>query len=288
MFYISRDSHLAWIKIAHLAGIGRSAARMVPTDGSGRMCLQALRAAIAADRRAGCVPVMAVATAGTTNAGMIDPLAGCGAIARDAGMWFHVDAAWGGGLIASDRLQGLLAGIEAADSITIDAHKWFATTMGCGMFLTVHSQALAAAFSVSAGFMPSHSVSVDPYMTTAQWSRRFLGLRLFLSLGAAGWAGHGALVERAVRLGQGLAGHMRALGWAVVNEPELAVVCLEPPAGSVPARQIVDWMLRSGGAWVSAAQFEGRDVVRACVTHGETSVADIDAVAELLDASRMG
>jgi glutamate/tyrosine decarboxylase-like PLP-dependent enzyme len=288
VFYISRDSHLAWIKIAHLAGIGRSAARMVPTDGSGRMCLQALRAAIAADRRAGCVPVMAVATAGTTNAGMIDPLAGCGAIARDAGMWFHVDAAWGGGLIASDRLQGLLAGIEAADSITIDAHKWFATTMGCGMFLTVHSQALAAAFSVSAGFMPSHSVSVDPYMTTAQWSRRFLGLRLFLSLGAAGWAGHGALVERAVRLGQGLAGHMRALGWAVVNEPELAVVCLEPPAGSVPARQIVDWMLRSGGAWVSAAQFEGRDVVRACVTHGETSVADIDAVAELLDASRMG
>src|SRR5207237_8089942 len=130
----------------------------------------------------GCVPFLIVATAGTTNAGMIDPIERCAAIARDRGLWLHVDAAWGGAVMASERLRGALAGIELADSITIDAHKWFATTMGCGMFFTKHAGLLSMAFQTTASYMPSNIVSVDPYVTTAQWSRRFLGLRLFLSL----------------------------------------------------------------------------------------------------------
>ena len=287
VFYISTDSHLAWIKFAHMSGIGRSAVRLVATDGSGRMSTEALDRAIAADRALGCVPVMIVATAGTTNGGMIDPLAACGAIARRCGIWYHVDAAWGGGLAASGRLRGMLAGIETADSITIDAHKWFAATMGCGMFLTADPQALSAAFNVSASFMPGAS-AVDPYMTTAQWSRRFVGLRLFLSLAADGWAGHGAHVERAVELGHKLADRMRRVGWTVANQPELAVVCLEPPAGSAAVREIVGRVVASGGAWISVAQFEGREVIRACVTHGETSVDDIEAVAVLLEQGGRG
>ncbi len=111
VFYVSRDSHLAWIKLAHMAGLGRAAARFVPTDGTGRMDPAALRAAIAADRRAGCVPVMVVATAGTTNAGMIDPLVPCRAIASEAGAWFHVDAAWGGG---GDRVAAPAASCSPA------------------------------------------------------------------------------------------------------------------------------------------------------------------------------
>ena len=91
---------------------------------------------------------------------------------------------------ASERLRGLLAGIELADSVTIDAHKWFATTMGCGMFITRHPQVLSDAFRVSAEFMPSSVTQLDPYLNTVQWSRRFLGLRLFLSLGGAGWDGY--------------------------------------------------------------------------------------------------
>ncbi len=286
VFYVSQDCHLAWIKLAHMAGIGRDAVRFVATDGHGRMSVDALNTAIAADRYAGCVPVMIVATAGTTNAGMIDPLGPCGDIARRQGLWYHVDAAWGGAAIASDRQRGRLAGIERADSITIDAHKWFATTMGCGMFLTAHRDALSAAFNVSASFMPSHAQDLDPYMTTTQWSRRFLGLRVFLSLGAGAWAAHGAHVDHAVDLAQRLAGRMTAQGWTVVNDPGLAVVCLAPPAGSPPVREIVQHIVRSGRAWVSAASFEGRDIVRACVTHGETAPADIDAVAVLLVEAR--
>jgi glutamate/tyrosine decarboxylase-like PLP-dependent enzyme len=286
VFYISQDSHLAWIKLAHLAGIGRAAARLVPTDGQGRMSVAALAAALAADRRDGCVPVMIVATAGTTNAGMIDPLAACAAVARGAGVWFHVDAAWGGAAIVSAALRGLLDGIGQADSITIDAHKWLAATMGCGMLLVARPAPLAGVFGVQTSYMPSHEPGADPYVTSVQWSRRFLGLRLFLALGAAGWAGYGAHVERAVALARLLAARMREHGWSLLNDPALAVLALRPPEGSAPVRDIVARVLATGGAWVSVATFEGHEVLRACLTNGETTAADIAQVAELLERCR--
>ena len=285
VFYISQDSHLAWIKLAHMAGIGRSAARLVPTAADGRMDTDALARQIAADRREGRVPVMVVATAGTTNAGAVDPIALCRKIAREAGAWLHVDAAWGGALVASDRLRPMLAGIEASDSVTIDAHKWFATTMGCGMVLVADPAILPATYDVRTSFMPSHEPAADPYLTTAQWSRRFAGLRLFLSLGAAGWDGHAAHVERAVMLGRSLAETMIARGWSVANEPAMAVVCLEPPPGSPAVPAIVGRVLSGGAAWVSAGKFGGRDVVRSCITHGETTEDDIAVVADALMAA---
>jgi glutamate/tyrosine decarboxylase-like PLP-dependent enzyme len=288
VFYVSQDCHLAWVKLAHMSGIGRDAVHFIATDHMGRMSSDALAAAIAADRRAGNVPVMVVATAGTTAAGMIDPLKPCAAIAEREGLWFHVDAAWGGGAIASDRLRPLLAGIEAADSITIDAHKWFATTMGSGMFLTRHAEALARAFSVAANFMPSQAAELDPYMTSAQWSRRFIGLRLFLSLAAGGWAAHAAHVEHAADMAHELAGRAIIRGWTVMNDPKLGVVCLVPPAGSPPVHDIVEQVLRRGSVWLSVAKFAGHDVVRACVTHGETLREDVAVAIGVLEDVRSG
>ncbi|MDE8345961.1 MAG: pyridoxal-dependent decarboxylase [Acidocella sp.] len=285
VFYISADSHLAWIKIAHQAGIGRNGARMVATDGAGRICPDALRTAIAADRAQGHVPFMIAATAGTTNAGMIDPLVPCADIARAQGLWFHVDAAWGGALLCSATHRVRLAGIERADSITIDAHKWFATTMGCGMFLTAHQAALSAAFTVTASFMPSHAPAQDPYVTTAQWSRRFLGLRLFLSLASGGWAAHARHVETAIGLATSLRTRLIQSGWTAQNGADsLAVICLTPPPGAPSVRDIAHTIVTSGAAWVSTARFEGQDVLRACVTNGETTEADIHAVADALAA----
>ncbi|HUJ99421.1 MAG TPA: pyridoxal-dependent decarboxylase [Stellaceae bacterium] len=285
VFYASRDSHRAWLKIAHQAGIGRSAVRLVATDGTGRMEPDALADAVRADRAAGCVPVMIAATAGTTNAGMVDPLAECAAIARDAGLWYHVDAAWGGGLIASDRLRGHLAGVELADSVTVDAHKWLATTMGCGMFLTRRPDALSAAFHVSTSYMPSNVAAIDPYVTSVQWSRRFLGLRLFLSLAAAGWSGYGAHVEKSVALARLLEQQLAARSWRVVNDASLAVLCIEPPGGAGAVQAIVRRVVASGRAWVSEAEFEGRPIIRACVTHGRTTPEDVAALVDALDAA---
>ncbi len=173
--YTSRECQPAWFKIVHQAGIGRDALRLIGTDGQGRLDARDLTAQIAADRARGVVPVLISSTAGTTGAGMIDPLAECARIGREHQVWHHVDAAWGGAALASERLRKLLTGIELADSVTIDAHKWFATTMGCGMFITRDPTILSDTFKVDAAFMPSSVSQLDPYLTTVQWSRRFLG-----------------------------------------------------------------------------------------------------------------
>jgi len=286
--YVSQDAHLAWHKIAHQSGIGRASVRLIETDQFGRMDASRLAEAIAADRAGGRVPVMIVATAGTTGAGMIDPLAACAEIARASRTWFHVDAAWGGALIASDRLRGALAGIESADSTTIDAHKWFATTMSCGMFLTRDAGVLSDTFHVSTNYMPSNVQHLDPYVTTVQWSRRFLGLRLFLSLAAAGWSGYAEHVERSVALIGLLRDELTATGWTVANDSPMAVLCAEPPADFPEVRTIVRDIVASGAAWVSSTIFGGRDVVRMCVTNGWTTQDDIRALARSLSGFGVG
>jgi len=223
--------------------------RLIATDGQGQMDANCLATAIDEDLQNGCVPVLIVATAGTTNAGMIDPLKPCGALAREHGMWFHVDAAWGGAMIASTEGRTALDGIELADSITIDAHKWFATTMGAGMFLTSRPDIPAQVFRISASYMPESEAAKDFYVNSNQWSRRFVGLRLFLALGAAGWDGYGDHVERTIR-------HA--------------------------VQRYVDAVHEDGRFWISKAMFEGKPVLRACVTNGRTDEAIIDQLTEFL------
>jgi glutamate/tyrosine decarboxylase-like PLP-dependent enzyme len=280
--YVSREAHQAWFKIAHQAGIGRLAIRLIETDGQGRMSALALAKAVRADIVNGAVPVMIVATAGTTVAGMIDPLRACANIAESNGIWFHVDAAWGGAAITSNQLRPLLSGIELADSVTIDAHKWLATTMGCGMFLIAQPWILNEAFDVSASFMPAGQHAPDPYTSSMLWSRRFLGLRLFLNLAAAGWAGYARHVERSMRLAELLRSLLEALGWTTANPGALGVLCVAPPVPHRPVREIVDAIVTSGEAWVAAASFEGRDVIRICITNGQTSRNDIETLVKLL------
>src|SRR5271163_4064161 len=282
-FYTSRDCHIAWLKIAHQAGVGRTALHLVDTDGAGRMDPKALVQAIAEDRAAGTVPVMVVATAGTTGGGMIDPLHACADIARQQGLWYHVDAAWGGAVLASNRLRGLLDGIERADSITIDAHKWLATTMGCAIFVTSRAELLAEAFHASTSFMPSSVSSIDPYLNSVQWSRRFLGLRLFLALAAAGWEGLGAHVERGVEVIDRIKQSLTARRWSIANDSALAVLAAIPPAELGDVRALVRRVVASGRAWVAPATFEGRDVVRICATNGETRMADVNALIAVLN-----
>jgi glutamate/tyrosine decarboxylase-like PLP-dependent enzyme len=215
---------------------------------------------------------------------MIDPLIECADLAQRHGLWYHIDAAWGGAMIASEKLRGALTGLERADSATIDAHKWFATTMGCGMILVRDAATLSTVFQVAASYMPSHELSLDPYMNSAQWSRRFLGLRLFLSLASAGWAGHAGHIERAVEQAARIREGLEARGWSVINDSPLAVLTVVPPPALGTPRTIVERVLKSGRAWVSLARFEERDVVRICVTHGETSEEDLTILLQALTA----
>ena len=284
--YASRDCHMAWLKAAHQAGVGRAALHLVDTDGRGRMDPQALLRAIAADRAHGAVPVMVVATAGTTGAGMIDPLRACADIAQQEKLWYHIDAAWGGAALASNRLRKLLDGIERGDSITIDAHKWLATTMGCAVFLTRHGHLLSESFHASTSFMPSSVAGVDPYLNSMQWSRRFLGLRLFLALATAGWDGLGAHVERSVEVVERVKEQLVPLRWTIANDSGLAVLAAVPPPELGPVRDLVRRVVASGRAWVAPTTFEGRDVVRICATHGETTLEDVNALVAVLNERR--
>ena len=127
---------------------------------------------------------MAVGTAGTTGAGLIDPLLQMAEISRRFGLWFHVDAAWGGSAVLSSRLRPALRGIELADSVTWDAHKWLSVPMGAGMFFCCHPDAVKQAFAISTSYMPKKTDddTVDPFAASAQWSRRLIGLKVFMAL----------------------------------------------------------------------------------------------------------
>jgi hypothetical protein len=130
--------------------------------------------------------------------------------------------------------------------------------------------------------MPSREQSLDPYMNSVQWSRRFLGLRLFLSLASAGWAGHAAHIERAVALTAWIRTELERRSWSVVNDSPLALLNVVPPAAVGDPRSVVARVLKSGRAWVSLARFEEQDVIRICVTHGETSAEDLAILVQAL------
>ena len=197
VLYVSAEAHHSFLKIAHLSGIGRAAVQHVGVDGHLRMDVQKLSQRIAADRASGRIPFMIVATAGTTAAGAIDPLEAIAAIAKQEGVWLHVDAAWGGAAVVSPTLRSHVAGIELADSITCDAHKWLSVPVAAGMFFTRHREPVLEAFRVEASSYvpPAVADTFDPYVTTIQWSRRFIGLKLFMTLAELGWDGMAELIE---------------------------------------------------------------------------------------------
>ena len=195
--YLSQEAHDSFMKITHMTGLGRGAVREIPATRRLQIDLPALQAQIEADRQAGFAPFMVVATAGTTSAGAIDPLPELAKICRQQRLWLHVDAAWGGAATLSPKYGRLLAGIEQADSITCDAHKWFSVAMGAGMFFCRHPQTVAQTFRVKAVYMPEDTGhSVDNYNSSMQWSRRFIGLKLFMSLAEKGLDGYCRQVER--------------------------------------------------------------------------------------------
>ncbi len=277
--YVSKESHLAWLKIAVTTGVGRKSIRLIATDGQGRMDTVALRKAIKQDIKARKLPVMVVATAGTTNAGKIDPIISCRKICNEYKLWLHVDAAWGGALLVSDIYKNRLDGIESADSITIDAHKWFATTMGAGMFFTRHKSVLSSLFSVSTDYMPSNDIEQDLYVNSMLWSRRFIGLPLFMSLATVGWQGYAQHIEHGIDLIAYLSEELTTKGWQLVNHSDMAIACLLPPDNSsLSPSQIVAKIVDKGEQWISVTKFEEQSVIRICITNGMTTQNHIDAL----------
>jgi len=154
VLYASEEAHHSLDKSAGLLGIGRKALRRIAVNQSIQLNPEMLEKAIAADLRDGKKPFCVVATAGTTNSGAVDDMVALAVVCRRYDLWLHVDGAYGGSAIFSDKHRGVLAGIEQADSITIDPHKWLAVPLAAGVILTRHPEMLERAFAVAAPYMP--------------------------------------------------------------------------------------------------------------------------------------
>lgn len=289
VMYVSGESHHSFTKIARYCGIGAAAVRVVPTDARFRLDVGTLREWITTDRASGHAPFMIVATAGTTTGGAIDPLDAVADMARDEGLWCHVDAAWGGAAVLVPRLRPLLAGIGRADSVTWDAHKWLSVSMGAGMFFCRHPAVLDRAFGVHAPYVPRPAPgTTDQYMASMQWSRRFIGLKLFLELAELGVGGLAAQLEHQTRMGERLREALVDGGWVVVNDTELPLVCFTHPrirSGETSAGTVVRRLLAGRRAWVSEAVLRGEHVLRACITHADVHEHDLEVLLAELEAA---
>src|ERR1700753_1028358 len=273
--YLTAEAHHGYNKIAHMTGLGRRALRVIATGSDLKMDLDELRRCVAEDRNNGFLPFMVIGTAGTTAAGIIDPLAEIGQFCREDGLWFHVDAAWGGSAILVPTLKHHLIGIEEADSITCDAHKWLSVSMGCGMFFCRHAATVAEAFRADVSYMPSKKVGpvFDPYTTSVQWSRRFIGLKLFMTLAQQGEAGYAEMIEHQTRMGNVLRDALKASGWSILNATPLPLVCFTRE-GLVPSDFLAS-LHKKQIAWMSEARVGHVPVVRACITSFRTTERDI-------------
>ncbi|HKC85696.1 MAG TPA: pyridoxal-dependent decarboxylase, partial [Blastocatellia bacterium] len=294
-FYVSRECHVAWFKIAHQAGIGRSAVSMIATDGTGRMDLAALRAAIRADLERGCVPVMLVATAGTTNAGMIDPLQSCAAVALEFGLFYHVDAAWGGALIASDELRGALAGIERADSLSLDPHKWLFQPFEIGCVLLRDARILKKTFRAMAGILEdtkrAEEEEINYYDYGVQLTRGFRALKLWLSFKTFGAAAFREAINRGFEMAEFAEGVLRQSDrWRICAPATMGIVtfryaaegCSEDEINEIH-RRMVEMMSEDGFAFANSTALRGQTVMRLCTINPRATEEDVRATIDQLE-----
>lgn len=290
--YISTESHHSLLKICRVVGLGDEALREVPTSRDFAMDPAALREMIEADSRAGRCPFLLVGTAGTTGGGIVDPLAGLADIASEFNLWFHVDAAWGGAAVLVPRLRPLLQGIERADSVTWDAHKWLSVPMGAGMFFCRHADAARNAFDISTSYMPAGSGEdvADPYRTTLQWSRRAIGLKLFMSLAELGGRGLREQIDHQALMGDLLKRKLVEAGWIVVNDTALPLACMthdDIRAGICKTEDIVKSVQARGRVWISDVVLGRREkALRACITSFRTKEEDLSVLISELERAR--
>jgi glutamate/tyrosine decarboxylase-like PLP-dependent enzyme len=294
ILYVSPEAHHSFLKAARLSGLGTEAVREVRVDSSLRMIPEDLRTRIREDREAGLSPFLVVATLGSTSAGVLDPIAELAQVADEEGVWLHADAAWGGAAALAPELKPLIEGISRASSITFDAHKWLSVPMGAGLFLTRHAGILERTFKVSARYMPREAASLgvaDPYAHSMQWSRRFIGLKVFLSLAVAGWEGYAEAIRHQTAMGDLLRRRLREAGWVMVNDTPLPVVCFvdgEREGRSAPFLDAVAAdVVGSGEAWISTVVLgEVGTALRACITNYRTGPEDVEALVASLGRAR--
>src|SRR6202049_2352923 len=241
VLYASDEAHHSIDKSAGLLGVGRKGLRRIPVNDHVQLDPRILAQTIEADLASGKKPFCVVATAGTTNTGAVDDLVAIAEICRRYDLWLHVDGAYGGSAIFSDQHRSLLWGIEQADSITIDPHKWMAMPLAAGVILTCHPEMLERAFAVAAPYMPkaAESKGLDNSRISTQWTRPMNSLKLWLTLRVHGRKAYEEHIDRQLNLARGFASWIRASEYFELAAPQtLPIVAFRFKAASLTPEQL--------------------------------------------------
>jgi aromatic-L-amino-acid/L-tryptophan decarboxylase len=287
--YTSREAHMSMSKAVALLGLGRRNLRLIAADEQFRMDVGALERSIAEDRAAGRTPLAVVASAGTVSTGAIDPLKAIGELCRAQGIWLHVDGAYGvpAALVAAEKFRGL----GAADSLSLDLHKWLYQPVDCGMLLFKDPGRARAAFAYTGEYARVLETEPDEgfafFEESTELSRRFRALKVWLSLRYHGLDAFRAAIRSDLE-------HARQLADLIANTPglelvapvELSAVCFRYRGSDEINSAILRHVIENGRVYLSNASIHGRFALRACFVNHRTRPADVALiVSEVLAAA---
>jgi aromatic-L-amino-acid decarboxylase len=292
--YLSAQSHSSMARAARALGFRPERVRVIPVDREFRMRIDALERAITADLSAGLRPLVVCANAGTTNTGAIDPLPGLAALCAERGCWLHVDAAYGGFAVLSERGRTALKGIELADSVTLDPHKWLFQPFECGALLVRDPDGLRLSFEILPDYLRDVSAGGNVNFSDRglQLSRMCRALKVWMSVQTFGVAAFRAAVDQALDLAREAAARVQASQELELLAPvELSVVALRRrPAGVTEERRIDDLnaalvgaVERSGDVYISSTRLFGRQALRLCVLNPTTTSEHVHKALDVIE-----
>jgi glutamate/tyrosine decarboxylase-like PLP-dependent enzyme len=296
VLYASSESHHSLEKSAGLLGLGRKSLRRVPVNHSLRLDTARLILQIEADYACGFLPFCIIATAGTTSSGAIDDLDALASIAERYGLWLHVDGAYGAAAAFSDKHRGLLKGIERADSITVDPHKWLSMPFAAGIILTRHPAMLERAFSVASPYLQrSYQPGLsDNFKISAQWSRRMNSLKLWLTLRVHGRRAYEEMIESQMQLAAQMREWFEQSDEFELTAPQtlpvlnftLRGISEESNADIEAAHQsFIDEFNRDGRYWISRTHVRGKSVLRMMIISYLSTAEHLAGLQQALQAA---
>ena len=274
--YCSADAHYSIVRAIELLGIGSDNLRAVPIDEHRRMRTDALDSMIRSDLAAGLTPIAVVATAGTTLTGAIDPLDAIADICAEHRIWMHVDGAYG--LPAASVMPERFAGLDRADSVTVDAHKWMFVPKACGIVMVRDEAALAAAFGHETSYIPGTSNAVD---VTLEYSRPLRALKLWLAFRVHGAGKFREAIQGNIDLARMLYVMAAERGWEVGPAPDLSIVLMRKPG--IDNAELVQRLQADGRVYISHATVDGETWLRPCFTNTRTTASDVQVLMDVAD-----
>ena len=289
VLYLTQECHIAIRKALHIAGLAHVTTRLVPVDATLKMSVPDLARSVDADRRAGLLPWMVFASAGTVNTGAIDPLDAIADLAREASMWFHVDAAYGGFFVLTDRARAKLKAMARADSVVLDPHKGLFLPYGCGAVLVRDGRLLRKGFEFTSSYLEDvrHDAAASPADYSPELTRHFRGLRLWMSLKLHGLDRFRAALEEKLILAELAQERLAALPRIEAGpEPELSCVAFRVRGtGDAPTQSMIDRMLGRGRVHVSSTRLWGKLYLRLCVLCFRSHWDDVGVALEEIEAA---